>query len=413
MLEGKDIHEGSLINFTFKGKKLKGVVLGVREKYINIKLESGYNIMVIPDEINEIHEGKKTNKVEREYVRESGEGANISVISTGGTIVSKVDYSTGAVFPSLDISEITSRFKYMEKSYHVRSIPFLNILSENMEPDQWLQLAQKVVEESERSDGIVISHGTDTMTYTASALSFLLRELSVPVIMVGSQRSSDRPSTDSYLNMEAAINFAATDFGEVGISMHSSISDDRIALLRGVRARKMHSSRRDAFRSIGENPVGYFQNGLVNLSGKYRKKSEETSIFNKLEKRTGILYFHPGIETDDLSQYLEKKLGVVIMGTGLGHISTKFIDVIKEYTDSGRLAVMTTQCIYGTTDLDVYSTGRLLAKAGVTWAGNMLPEAALAKMMVIMGNYPDFEWQKRMVTDMKGEILEREEIGVF
>ncbi|MGP6207114.1 Glu-tRNA(Gln) amidotransferase subunit GatD [Cuniculiplasma sp. SKW3] len=413
MPKGKDLHEGSIIDFTLKGKKLRGVVLGVKEKYINIKLESGYNIMVIPDEISEVSEGKKINKIEREYARESGEGTNISVISTGGTIVSKVDYSTGAVFPSLDISEITSRFKYMEKSYHVRSIPFLNILSENMEPDQWLQLADKIVEESKRSEGIVISHGTDTMTYTASALSFLLKELSVPVIMVGSQRSSDRPSTDSYLNMEAAINFAATDFGEVGIAMHSSISDDSIALLRGVRARKMHSSRRDAFKSIGENPLGYFQNGLVNISGKYRKRSEETSAFKRLEKRAGILYFHPGIETDDLSQYLEKKLGVVIMGTGLGHISTKFIDVIKEYTDSGRLAVMTTQCIYGTTDLDVYSTGRLLARAGVTWAGNMLPEAALTKMMVIMGNYPEFEWQKRMVTDMRGEILQREEIGVF
>ncbi|MGP6239626.1 Glu-tRNA(Gln) amidotransferase subunit GatD [Cuniculiplasma sp. SKW4] len=413
MPKGKDLHEGSIIDFTLKGKKLRGVVLGVKEKYINIKLESGYNIMVIPDEISEVSEGKKINKIEREYARESGEGTNISVISTGGTIVSKVDYSTGAVFPSLDISEITSRFKYMERSYHVRSIPFLNILSENMEPDQWLQLADKIVEESRRSEGIVISHGTDTMTYTASALSFLLKELSVPVIMVGSQRSSDRPSTDSYLNMEAAINFAATDFGEVGMAMHSSISDDSIALLRGVRARKMHSSRRDAFKSIGENPLGYFQNGLVNISGKYRKRSEETSAFKRLEKRAGILYFHPGIETDDLSQYLEKKLGVVIMGTGLGHISTKFIDVIKEYTDSGRLAVMTTQCIYGTTDLDVYSTGRLLARAGVTWAGNMLPEAALTKMMVIMGNYPEFEWQKRMVTDMRGEILQREEIGVF
>ena len=413
MPKGKEISEGSTIEFTLKEKNLKGKVLGIKDSYLNIKLENGYNIMVIPDEIKKIINEDKINKIEREYSRESGQGTNISVISTGGTIVSKVDYSTGAVFPSLDISEITSRFKYIEKSYHVRSIPFLNILSENMEPEQWLQLAHKIVEESKRSEGMVISHGTDTMTYTASALAFLLKELSVPIIMVGSQRSSDRPSTDSYLNMEAAINFAASDFGEVGISMHSSISDDKIALLRGVRARKMHSSRRDAFRSIGENPVGYFQNGLVNISGPYRKKSASTSIFEKIEKRAGILYFHPGMETEDLSEYLEKKLGVVIMGTGLGHISTKFIDVIKEYTDSGRMAVMTTQCIYGTTDLDVYSTGRLLSRAGVTWAGNILPEAALTKMMVIMGNYPDFEWQKRMVTDMRGEILQREEIGVF
>ncbi len=413
MPEYDNLPDGSVIHFTLKGKNLKGTVLGRRDQYLSIKLESGYNIMAIPDKITKIEKGRVSMKVETEYPKESGEGINISVISTGGTIVSKVDYTTGAVFPSLDITEITSRFRYMERSYHIRNVPFLNILSENMEPEQWMNLARKILEESRKSEGIVVSHGTDTMTYTASALSFLFRELSVPVIMVGSQRSSDRPSTDSYLNMEAAINFASTDFGEVGISMHSSISDERISLLRGVRTRKMHSSRRDAFRAIGESPVGYFQEGLVNLSGNYSKKSEKTTMFDRIEKRAGILYFHPGIEIDDLSGYLEKKMGVVIMGTGLGHISTKFIDVLKEYTDSGRIAIMTTQCIYGTTDLDVYTTGRMLSRAGVTWAGNLLPEAALAKMMVVMGNYPEFEWQKRMRSNMRGEIVEREELGVF
>jgi len=407
------IHEGSVITFKWRGRELKGIVLGFKDRYVNVKLESGYNVMVVPDMIMDVRENEQIETKQKENIRESGKGKEISIISTGGTIVSKVDYKTGAVFPSLDIREITSKFQYLERQFRLNTIPFLNILSENMEPEQWVELARKIREESKKSEGIVISHGTDTMTYTASALSFLLKEQSVPIIMVGSQRSSDRPSTDSYLNMEGAINFASTDFGEVGISMHSSISDAGIYLLRGVRARKMHSSRRDAFRPIGEKPVGYFQDGLVNITGKYRKTGERTEIFEKIEKRAGILYFYPGMEIDDMASFMERKMGIVIMGTGMGHISTKFIDLLKEYTDSGRLAVMTTQCINGPSDLNVYSTGRQLIKAGVTWAGNLLPEAAVAKMMVVMANYPDFEWSRRMVSNVRGEILEREELEAF
>lgn len=404
---------GDTIKFSWKGKEMIGTLISTDTDFFNVKLENGYNISVRPDSFVIVKKGKLQALSKGEEAKESGTGKPVSLITTGGTIVSRVDYRTGAVFPSLDIGELTSKFRYMENRYRLKRVDFSNILSENMEPDQWISLAKKARDELNNSEGVVISHGTDTMSYTASALAFMFETQSGPIILVGSQRSSDRPSSDSYLNLEAAVDFATTDFGEVGISMHHNSSDERIDLIRGTRSRKMHSTRRDAFKAIGEHPIGTFQEGLVNLDRAYRRRAEENILKTNLEKRVSIVYTYPGLTEEELSRSMDGKKGIILMGTGLGHIATKFLQSISERVKEGMKAVITTQCIFGTTNLDIYSTGREMKKAGIISVGNILPETAYVKMMHVLGNYEEEEFEIMMRTNMHGELLEREEMGVF
>jgi glutamyl-tRNA(Gln) amidotransferase subunit D len=404
---------GDTIKFSWRGREMAGTLISMDNDFFNIKLENGYNISVKIDSFTVLKKGKIQALSKGEEARESGTGKPISLITTGGTIVSRVDYKTGAVFPSLDIGELTSKFRYMENKYRLKRVDFSNILSENMEPDQWISLAKRASSELNNSEGVVISHGTDTMSYTASALAFMFEEQTGPIVLVGSQRSSDRPSSDSYLNLEAAVDFATTDFGEVGISMHHNTSDERIDLIRGTRSRKMHSTRRDAFKAIGEQPIGSFQEGLVNLNGSYRRKKNENKLKTNLEKRVSIIYMYPGLTDEELAKSMDGKKGIILMGTGLGHIATKFLESISERVKDGMKAVITTQCIFGTTNLDIYSTGREMKKAGIISVGNILPETAYVKMMHVLGNYEEEEFETMMRKNMRGELIEREELGVF
>ncbi|MHB1439841.1 MAG: Glu-tRNA(Gln) amidotransferase subunit GatD [Cuniculiplasma sp.] len=413
MAESKKPEIGDLIEFTWEGQRFQGTLLSEDSVYSNIKLINGYNISIKLEDYKILERSTTRIQEVKRDMKVLGKGKPISLITTGGTIVSRVDYKTGAVFPSLDMGELTSRFPYMEEKFSINRVDFSNILSENMEPDQWIQMAKLVDRELKRSEGVLISHGTDTMSYTASALSFMFEKQRGPIILVGSQRSSDRPSSDSYLNIEAAVGFSATDFGEVGIAMHHNSSDEKIDLIRGARSRKMHSTRRDAFKAIGEGPVGRFQDGLVNFIRPYIRRVEENTISTKLEKRVGMIYFYPGLSVEEMEKNLDGKRGVILIGTGLGHIAIKHLEAIKERVKEGMKAVITTQCIFGTTNLDVYSTGRQMKGAGIMDCGNILPETAYVKMMYVLGNYDENRFPEMMRKNMRGEILEREEMGVF
>ncbi|EQD75385.1 glutamyl-tRNA(Gln) amidotransferase subunit D, partial [mine drainage metagenome] len=231
--------------------------------------------------------------------------------------------------------------------------------------------------------------------------------LTGPVVMVGSQRSSDRPSSDSFGNMEGALAFGATDVGEVCISMHSGTSDDNINLLRGTRTRKMHSTRRDAFRTISGKPLATFTNGKTEMVSEYEKTRKDMSLTNKLENRVSIVYFHPGFIPKDIENISEDKKAIIIMGTGLGHIAKDTFPSLKRIIKNGTKVVMASQCISGRVDLDVYSTGRELKKIGIISAENMLPEVALTKSMFLLANYPEEEFETMMKRNMRGEIVER------
>lgn len=400
----------SRIAFTWKGKEFDGILISMAGDKMNIKLSSGYNIMVKPENVRVI--GKVEPPAIREVPDSEVRDAPISLITTGGTIVSRVDYTTGAVFPSMDIGELTSKFKYLTERRNIKKSEFSNILSENMEPDQWVKLSKLVKERLKNSEGVVITHGTDTMTYTSAALSFMFQKQAGPIVMTGSQRSSDRPSSDSFLNLEASIAFASSNHGEVGIAMHRNSSDQQVSFIRGTRARKMHSTRRDAFRSMGEQPQGTFDMGLVKLSDNIRPRDEETVLNPKLEKKVGLIYFYPGLETEQLEKLLDGKKGVVIMGTGLGHIATKYLQSIKERVSEGMKVMSATQCLNGSVNLDVYTTGRQMKDAGITSCKNMLPETAYVKMMYVLGNYPWEDFENVMQTNLRGEFLERESVEV-
>ena len=398
---------GEKIKFIYQKMEMSGILVSHDSRQYNIKLSSGYNISVPVDSIEIIQREEITVSHHSSPPSENKE-AEVEIIATGGTIASRVDYLTGAVTPVFDpgilgenIPNITS-FRYEVKLMEP-------ILSENMTPEIWQRIGSIVHEAQEKGRSCIILHGTDTMSYTASALAFMFSSLKRPVILVGSQRSSDRPSTDAYLNLEAALEFSRQNIGEVGICMHNSISDTSVSLLRGVRTRKMHSSRRDAFRSPGVPPMALYSNRSSTVEpGTFPCSMEKVSFSSSLEKRATLVYFHPLMGPDDFHAMCSGKNIVVIAGTGMGHISSRLFDSLKSLTRDGTKFMMTTQCLGGRVDMDVYSTGRQLTELGVIPLGDMFPETALVKAMHVAANYPADKFKEMMITDMRGELLSRE-----
>ncbi len=398
---------GEKIKFIYQKMEMSGILVSHDSRQYNIKLSSGYNISVPVDSIEIIQREEITVSHHSSPPSENKE-AEVEIIATGGTIASRVDYLTGAVTPVFDpgilgenIPNITS-FRYEVKLMEP-------ILSENMTPEIWQRIGKIVHEAQEKGRSCIILHGTDTMSYTASALAFMFSSLKRPVILVGSQRSSDRPSTDAYLNLEAALEFSRQNIGEVGICMHNSISDTSVSLLRGVRTRKMHSSRRDAFRSPGVPPMALYSNRSSTVEpGTFPCSMEKVSFSSSLEKRATLVYFHPLMGPDDFHAMCSGKNIVVIAGTGMGHISSRLFDSLKSLTRDGTKFMMTTQCLGGRVDMDVYSTGRQLTELGVIPLGDMFPETALVKAMHVAANYPADKFKEMMITDMRGELLSRE-----
>jgi glutamyl-tRNA(Gln) amidotransferase subunit D len=315
----------------------------------------------------------------------------VSLISTGGTIASTVDYRTGAVTAQFDAEDVLRAVPDLAGRANYRGRVVANILSENMTPAVWRDLAEAVYEEIEAgADGVVVMHGTDTMQYTASALSFML-DTPVPVVFTGSQRSADRPSSDNVMNAVCAVEAAKADRAEVLLCMHGSSSDDTCALHRATRVRKNHTSRRDAFETVGAKPIGEVAYGSETVS--FRRDGPERDetgldIAPDLETSVELVKFTPGMNPAALD-HLDDAAGVVIEGTGLGHVATDWIDRIEELVESGTTVAMTSQCLEGRVCDRVYDTGRDLLDAGVVEAGDTLPETATAKLMWVLANRSD------------------------
>jgi glutamyl-tRNA(Gln) amidotransferase subunit D len=252
------------------------------------------------------------------------------------------------------------------------------------------------------------------MAYSAAALSFMI-DTPVPVVFVGSQRSADRPSSDNAMNAVCAASAATCDLGEVAVVMHATTNDDKCAIHRGTRVRKMHSSRRDAFRSIGIDPLGfvaYPSREVALKSHAVHRGSQTLALHDKLEKHCGLAQFFPGMSPDLLKSY-EGYKGLVLAGTGLGHVSTTLIPSLQKLIKGGTVVVMTTQCMKGRVCDRVYDTGRDLLSAGVIEGGDMLPEVALVKLMWVLGNERDPEKAaEHMQADLKGECNRRSTHGL-
>jgi len=394
-----------------------GLMMPSKGSRIVLKLDNGYNIGIKKDAKTKVTMLKEERiKLQKKTSSPSPNPSllPISILSTGGTIASKVDYRTGAVTSQFDVGDILSAIPELTEIANFRGKVIYSILSENMKAEYWQKLARAVADEIKKgADGIMVTHGTDTMTYTAAALSFMLKT-PVPIVFVGSQRSADRPSSDNVMNAVCAAKVATSDIAEVVVVMHAGMSDDACLIHRGVRVRKMHSSRRDAFQSINAKPIGRidYKTRKIQTSGEYRRRGEQELILKDgLETKCALVKFSPGADPGIIDYYANKGYkGLVIEGTGLGHVSTEWIPPIKKAIDSGVHVVMTSQCLGGRVCDRVYDTGRDLLNAGVIEGEDMLPEVALVKLMWVLAQTKNpAEVRRLMQANIAGELSRRSE----
>jgi glutamyl-tRNA(Gln) amidotransferase subunit D len=379
-----------------------------------VKLDSGYNIGVDPVSCTFVERPPSSPAKQLEVIQNNNL-PTLAIVSTGGTIASRIDYRTGSVTSQFDASDILTAIPELKDIANYRTIPLATILSENMTPAIWQDLARAVYDEIRNGvKGIIVTHGTDTMAYSAAATSFMI-DTPVPIVFVGSQRSADRPSSDNAMNAVCAAAAATSDLGEVAVVMHATTNDDICAIHRGTRVRKMHSSRRDAFQSIGIESIGtveYPSRTVTLKESTIRRGKYKLALHDNLEEHCGLLQFYPGMSPDLLNAYQGYK-GLVLAGTGLGHVSTTLIPRLCKLIETGTMIVMTSQCLHGRVCDRVYDTGRDLLAAGIIEGGDMLPEAAFVKLMWVLGNEQDLKKAGTLMqTDLKGECSSRSPHGL-
>lgn len=444
------IEPGNRVEISIGNKKHIGAVMpriGGDANALVIKLDNGYNIGIAfkPDvkitklKEEQIEQSGKSSKESQSHKAKTGaitsnlQKPTIAILHTGGTIASRLDYRTGAVVPLSTADDMVGMYPELKEIGNIRTRIIFQIFSEDMEPSHWPVLAKEVYREitEEGCDGIIITHGTDVMHYTAAALAFMLRDLPVPVLLVGSQRSSDRPSSDAGMNLICAARFiAASNWSGVGVCMHASPNDDVCWILPATRCRKMHTSRRDAFRPIDAKPIANIHaslNTIEMIAKNYIEKDMKRipKLDNVFDTDVALIKSRPGFRAEELEYYANTCQGIVIEGTGIaGNLPinaaddktrhhTELLAKLKEMTKKGIAIYMTSQCIFGRINMNVYTTGRNLQSAGCRPA-YMTPETAFVKLGWILGHTKDpKKVAEMMATDIAGEIYNRAEMDVF
>jgi len=400
----------------------KGIVLPRSEndddKHIVLKLSTGYNIGIAVSTILEMKEyGYKEAhyKIPEKEFPFSKDKPNVKLFGTGGTIASRLDYRTGAVIPAFSPGELYGAVPELADICNLTTEKLFAVFSENMGPEQYKILAKAIGEEIEKGiDGIVVGHGTDTMHHTASALSFMVQNSPVPIVMVGSQRSSDRPSSDAALNLIHATTAASkSDIAEVMVCMFGPTSDEYGLLHRGTRVRKMHSSYRSTFRTIGDVPIAMVtRDKITPIVNNYnrRRNDKRVEIYPYFEEKVSLIYYYPNMQPDIIDSLVDNGYrGIVIAGTGLGHVNKPLYPAIERAVKKGVAIYMTVQTLWGYVHMFVYDTGRDLMSKGIIPAENMLPEVAYIKLGWALGQTEDLSKVKDlMLTPIAGEITERE-----
>jgi len=416
---------GSKIRVKAGGNTFSGFLLP-SDTSLELKLDNGYNVGFNPavvDSVETIGAGQKPTKQRGKRITQNSSLPTISILHTGGTIASRVDYNTGGVSPSFDAKDILMLFPELLRIAQIRSVLFSNIFSEELRFKHYTELAGAILNELKRNPkGIIITHGTDTMHYTASALSFMFENLPVPVLLVGAQRSSDRPSSDAAINLINAARFIVnTDFAGVAICMHSDLNDSACSILPGTKARKLHSSRRDAFKAVNANPIAEVSEKGVKYASNYpRRKESKLKLYDKFEEKVAILKARPNLLAEEISFFEENKYkGLIIEGTGLGHVGVGLTEkenrenlrALRSLMDSGCVVCMTTQCIFGRVHENVYTTGRALASLGVIFLDDMLSETAFIKLSWLLGNFGRKKAAELMPKNLRGELSERRDLN--
>jgi glutamyl-tRNA(Gln) amidotransferase subunit D len=410
------MNAGDRVRVERADQRYEGVLLpSTTSDHLVVKLDGGYNVGIDRAEADvdvleaDVYDVESAQDEESSSEIEFDDDLpTVSLISTGGTIASTVDYRTGAVTAQFDAEDVLRAVPDLAGMANYRGRVVANILSENMTPDVWQDLAVAVRDEIEAgADGVVVMHGTDTMQFSASAMAFML-ETPVPIVFTGSQRSADRPSSDNVMNAVCAVEAAKSDCAEVLVCMHADESDDRCALHRGTRVRKNHTSRRDAFDTVGAEPLGevdYDTDGgnAVSLRREHAERgTADLALRDELATDVELVKFTPGMDTGLLEAAADGAAGLVIEGTGLGHVNTDWISVINDLSIP---VVMTSQCLSGRVCDRVYDTGRDLLDAGVIEGEDMLPGTATVKLMWAVANADDVA--ATMAEPLAGEIQQR------
>jgi len=417
---GKIIYEGILLEAP---EDEKGIVL--------LKLGSGYNIGFNKKDILEIKVLKKFKKDVKETaeIKKDSQKPNIALILTGGTIANRYDSKTGAVSPLSSPEELFKVYPEIFEMANVSKVetPFMKA-SEDMDYKDWQKIAK--IAENYLNDsnirGVIVAHGTDTLHYTSSALSFFLKDLNKPVVLTYSQRSSDRASSDAALNLKCAALAAISDIAEVMLVGHANENDDFCFAMPGTKVRKMHSSRRNAFKVVNSKPFAKIYpaphgvpsstesggNRIEILREHNKRNNKKVKLDLKFEEKVALIKFYPGQSPDILNYYLKNKYkGIIIEATGLGHVPAlssrnSWIPTLKKIIGKGIFVGITTQCIYGRVDPYVYSNLRKLHEIGAIFLEDMLAETALVKLGYVLG-HSEWNAKEKMLENISGELNER------
>ncbi len=407
------------IKLHLKNEILEGILVKEDDKHLTLKLVSGYNIGIEKHKIERIEEIREITHTKTE-IKATQDSAlpKVLIIHTGGTIASKVDYQTGAVTARFSPEELIDMFPELKDLAKIESKLMGNMASDDMRFAHY-NLMAKEIEKNKDVKGIIITHGTDTIHYTSAALSFIFEHLPIPVVLVGSQRSSDRGSSDSAMNLISAVAFIAnTSLKGVFICMHESMDDENCIILNGLNAKKLHSSRRDAFKPINVKPIARvsFSTKEIEYISEYPSSSLNAEgklkihLFNESLK-IGIMVSHPNMFASEFGDYD----GLILEGTGLGHFPINEIDeMTSEHTKikeklmalSKKIpVVMTLQTVYGSVNMNIYTPGRKLIEMGVI--GNLSSlntETAFIKLAWLLSQKLDpHEW---FMKEIRGEIRE-------
>jgi glutamyl-tRNA(Gln) amidotransferase subunit D len=441
LLKSRGIAIGDRVIIEKDGKKHAGLLMPKSgdEKTIVIKLDNGYNVgfdvegaKITKDVSREPKEMKEEGryemgKTDRNLLRVDfdPQKPKVALISTGGTIISRVDYKTGGVYAVENPKELLHNIPELSGIVNLEMLSPMRIMSEDMDPAHWQHIAREAVKElNAGKKGVIITHGTDTLHYTAAALSFFIRNLGKPVLVVGAQRSSDRGSSDAGMNIVCASHAALSNIAEVGVCMHGSMSDEYCHFIRGTKVRKMHATRRDAFQPVNELPIAkVFPDGKIEIINKNYKKRDDhkkAELDDRIDPNVAILKTYPGADPRVIDFWVKNGVnGFIIEATGMGHVPTEvakkpWTTVIKKYSEHIPF-VITSQTIYGRVNPYVYTNLRkLFIEAKAIPGEDMLTETAYVKLMWVLGKTKSMEKIREMVTtNYAGEITTRTEINAF
>lgn len=428
-LKKRRLKEGDKIKAEYDGSMLEGIIIPSHlQDTLVLKLNSGYNAGIKISNIGKtekIEETKSVSKPEKVLIKRNSELPNVSILQIGGTIAARVDYKSGAVFSSFEPADLISMFPELSNIANLESRLVSNMFSEDMQFAHYKKIVSEIKKEMQKNvSGIILPHGTDTIAYTSAALSFMIENPKVPIILVGAQRSTDRGSSDAAMNLICTIEFITkTDFSGIAICMHENMDDNYCVILPACKTRKMHTSRRDAFKAVNDTPIArinYKTREIEFIKKDYARKSNSAKTIFKpeLEEKVALIKTHPGIKAS-LFDFLrkEKTKGLVLEGTGLGQVpigtpnelckeNQEIKKALQKLIGSGCLVVMASQCIFGRVQMNVYDNAVELEKIGVIPGEDMLAETALIKLAWLLGNHKKDEAKKLLQKNLRGEITE-------